>query len=151
MTCVLCSISCISLVSHNVTHLNLVTLTLFKWSTTAVSFTHLYHISWICKLWHFFILFQNLLTMITMALSTHYTLVSWTTTLFIQLSVLSTLMHDGLWCLTRLNTNKATRTLQTITKLWVVYWTGFKLLLMNWATRSIHNSLSSINVALTVL
>jgi len=155
MTGVLRRISGISLVSYNVAHLHLVTLALFKWTTSTLTFTQFPQIhAWIRVLrLTFFILFQYLLSIITMTLSTHHTLMPLATSLIIQLCIFCTWMHHSLWLGSWLiYSDKATWTLQTVTKLWIMHWISIKLLLIiiN-RSISIHWALSRIDISLTIL
>ena len=93
--------------------------------------------------------------MISMALTTHNTIMSLPAALFIQLSILCTLMHYSLWCHSlSIHTNKATWTLQAVSKLWVMHWICIKLLLiLYWSTLSIwiYRTLCRVYIGLTVL
>ena len=147
---VLRSIRRVSLVPYNIAHLNLVVCILLEWSSATMALTKFL---WVWMMWWIlFALFKHLLTMVSMTLSTHYPLMTWALPLSFNLCIFATLMNNRL----RLDsicvhTNKATRTLKTITKLWVLHWVGIKCLLIHRSTRSVNNTLGSIYIARTVL
>jgi hypothetical protein len=89
---------------------------------------------------------------ITVTLSTHYSRVPLTSSLVIQLSVLSALVHNSLRLYSRIHADKSTWALQAITELWIMHWTCVKwCLLIDWSTGSIDYTLSCINVTCAIL
>ena len=83
-------------------------------------------------------------------LAAHHPVVCWTYLLICHLCVLGTLMHNRIR-LYRIHSSKSTRTLKTITKLWVLQWACIISLLIHGTTWPVYNTLSGVYIACTIL